>query len=538
MRKICLFTVAAVVAFAGCKKTEETPASEIIVNTNAVELGQRVSTDDNRFIFIYPVEGQKKTTANDTSTNEYPLQLIATVASPTYQGNTLRATHVDINGNYAYVAYNTEGNTYLGGIDVFNISSTTTPTLVTSIVLPNTDISAITYYDNKIYFAGSKDVSTLTSNVSPAFAGYLPLTNGISSTTTYTSAQFGGLTATDIVANGGKIYFTTGAVGGLYVVNATTLVQEQFINITDARSLAVNNDRIAVLTGSGVNIYNKSSYALLRTINTGAQTAEAKRTIDFKNNYLMVSTGATGVKYYNTDNGNIADDVSLPTSIPGVNSADIVTNAVSINNDLFFAANGGAGTYIMTENQSNHTLTLVGTISLSIPNSANYVKSKDDYIFVASGKGGMKILKLLRPVTSCGNLGTYTGNSNYTLNSNQTAAYSGALSLQNMNVNSNANYTFCGSLGVSNSLNVNSNADMMVTGTLAFGSGSSTYLSVNSNAHLKIQGNLIINGNLNLNSNCYLEFIGSNNTVTITGTVNKGSNIHITGNYADLSNKL
>ena len=78
---------------------------------------------------------------------------------------------------------------------------------------------------------------------------------------------------------------------------------------------------------------------------------------------------------------------------------------------------------------------------------------------------------------------------------------------------------------------------MMVTGTLAFGSGNS-WMSVNSNAHLKIQGNLIINGNLNLNSNCYLEFIGSNNTVTITGTVNKGSNIHITGNYADLSGKL
>jgi len=470
MKKVSLIAFAALIAIAGCKKTEETPDSEIVVNTNAAELGQRVSTSDNRIIFIDPVDGQKKTTANDTSSNEYPLQLLATVASPTYQGSTLRATHVDINGNYAYVAYNTEGATYLGGIDVFNISNTNTPTLVTSIVLPNTDISAITYYNNSIYFAGSKDVSTLTSNVSPAFVGYLPLNNGVPTGSSYTSAQFGGLTATDIVADNGKLYFTTGAVGGLYVVNASTLVQEQFINISDARSLAVNNDRIAVLTGSnGVNIYSKSSYALQRTINIGTQAAESKRTIEFKNNYLMVSSGTSGVKYYNTDNGNLADDVSLPTNIAGVNASDIVTNAVSINNDLFFAANGGAGTYVMTENQSTHSLTLVGIISLSTPNSANYVKSKGDYIFVASGKGGMKILKVLRPVTSCGNLGTYTGGSSYNLNSNQNASYSGALSLQNMNINSNANYTFCGSLGVSNSLNVNSNGNMMVTGTLAFG---------------------------------------------------------------------
>jgi hypothetical protein len=536
MKKLLLFAFTASLLTAGCKKDGNEPTSEAILNSNEAELNKRVSTDDNRVIFIDPVEGQLKRTANDTSSNEYPLQLVATVSSPIYQGNTLRATHVEINGNYAYVSYNTEGNTYLGGIDVFNISNKTTPTLVTSITLPNTDVSALTYYDNKLYFAGSKDVSTLVGNTNPAFVGYFNLTNGVPSTTTYTSAQFSGLAATHIVANNGKIYFSTGSVGGMYVVNASTLAQEQFINIADVRSIAVNTDRIAVLTGSDLKIYNKTSYALIRTIASGTQTAEAKRTIEFKNNYILVAGGATGTKYYNTDNGQLADDISLPTSINGVLPLDIVTNAVSINNDLMFAANGGAGTFVITENQTAHTLTLVGAINLSSPNSANYVKSAGDYIFVATGKGGMKILKVLRPSTNCGNLATYTGNSNLNVNSNQNLSYMGALSLHNLNVGGTLYY--CGSLAVANNMNINSAGTLEVNGTLAYGGGNNATLIINGNATLKIRGNLNITGNLILNSGAKLEFLGSNNTVTISGNVTKNSNVSITGNFSDLSGKL
>ena len=524
----------------GCKKdkTKDDQHGEVVINSDGTELSGRVSTSDAGVIFIDPDGIANKKTTADTSTNEYPLELVASVSAPIHQGDTLRATHVEINGNYAYISYNMEGAKYKGAIDVFNISAAITPQLVTSVIFPTIDISAIAYLDNKLFIAGAKDVNSSSSATSPAIVGYLQLQNGVP-TSTFQSAHLPSFAGTGVIASDNKVYVTTGTTGGVYVINPANLQTTGSTTLSDARSVAANSTYYAVLTGSnGVNIYNKSGNGLVKNISLGTDLAEAKRTMDFNSEYLVIANGKGGIKYYNVNSGSKTGEITLPTSLPGVlNNDDIVTNAVSYNNQLIFAANGAAGTYVCTENTNNHSLKLVGAFGFGIGNSINYVKSKDNFLFLASGRGGLKIMKII-PATiasSCTSLPTYTGGNNLNVSQNQNLQYKGSVTLHSSVIQGTLFY--CGTMALTKDLDVKSGGTLTVQGSLVTGAPNK-YLKVDGGGKLKIQGNLTIYGNLQLASNSTLEFVGTNNTVAIYGTVTKGTNVTITGTYTDVNGKL
>ncbi|WP_276132169.1 hypothetical protein [Polluticoccus soli] len=528
-----------VAAFAaGCKKDKnDSPSDEVLIESDASGLGSRVHTSEAGVIVIDGSAGEQKKTTADTSSNEYPLELVASVSAPINGGDTLRATHVEINGNYAYISYNTEGAKYKGAIDVFNISTASTPTLVSSVVFTGIDINAIAYLDNKLFFAGAKDPG---SSSYPAVVGYIQLQNG-TPTSTVQTVHYTGYAGTGIIAADNKIYATTGNIGGLFIVDPANLQQTNAINIGDARSVAANSSVYAVQSGTGgVNIYNKSNNGYVKNISLGNDVAEAKRTMDFNGNYLLIANGLGGIKYYDVNSGAKVGEITLPTSLPNVvNSNDIVTNAVTFNNKLIFAANGAAGTYVCIENSNDHSLNLVGSFGFGIGNSINYVKSKDNYLFVAAGRGGMKIIKITPPsiAATCIGLPAYTGNTNMTISSNQQQQYGGSISLNSLTISSNSSLFYCGTMAIANNSEVKSNSMFQMQGSLAFGSSGKTF-TVKSNATLKIQGNVTIYGNLDLNSNCTLEFVGTNNTITVNGNVTKGSGVTIKGTYTDTNNKL
>ncbi|MES2704220.1 MAG: hypothetical protein V4649_16385 [Bacteroidota bacterium] len=533
-RILCFAVLAGLFSCKKDKSQTATSTEQVTISTDAATLNSRISTADAGVVKVDPTAGGLQKVTLDSASNQYPMELIASVAPPVLGGDTLRATHVEINGNYAYVSYNTEGPQYKGGIDVFNISNPAMPALVSSVTFPATDISAITYYNNKLYVAGARDGER------PAIAGYLDLTTDGLPTTTFVTLGYSGFTGTGIAAADGKVYLTTGSTGGLYVLDPATLTLLQSFTVADARGVALNSTYVAVQTGSsGINIYNRSTSTLVRNISMGADVAESKRTMDFNGNYLYVAAGKGGNRYYDVTTGTKLSEVSLPTTITGVNSNDIVTNAVSYNNNLFFSANGAAGAYICTENTSTHTLNRLGSFGFGTGNSINYVKSKNNYVFVAAGRGGMKIIRFT-PASingSCAGLANYSGSTNLNINSNQTKSYAGSLLLTTLNVNSNSTLFYCGSLAISDNSNINSNGTLEMQGAFSFGASGKT-LSVNSNAVLRISGNATIYGNLNLNSNAKIEFIGTGNTITIYGTVTKGSNVTITGSYTDVSGKL
>ena len=483
-----------------------------------------------------------KTSTDDIASN-IPLVLIAEISAPVYEGTTLRATHVTINGDYAYVSYNVEGSKYLGAVDVINISDPTNPIIELEAILPNTDVSAVSYYNNTLYIAGASN-SIESDDSNPAVLIKMELQNELP-TDNISLINMPSYVATDVIANSTGIYGVSGDDGDLakYDLNSNELLKS--VQLADLRALGTYKNKIIVLSGTeGVHVYDANNLNETNSFTTSQDILESKRTIDFYDNYVLVAEGKKGLGVYNIDSGNNSATINLPTiTDTNIDINEVVTNAVTVESDHIFMANGAAGLAVHDLKDGISNISKTGT--LDIDGSTNYVKSEDGYIFVASGNGGFKIIKNIEDGSSsnntkitCTGLPTYSGGSWLNINSNEPQGYSGSVSLKGLNINDDL--TFCGSLAVKNGLNINSNGNFYMSGSLAQGSTYNKWNSfnINNNATLFIEGSLVIYGNLILNNGATIEFLGAGSSITIYGDVIKNGTVTINGDYTDTFKKL
>lgn len=512
---------------------DDVSGNGIVLDSNSQSLNQRIIYDNAGVLSMRDESGSTDRTEQVAGT--LPLVLAAEVAPPTYNGKTLKATHVAINGTYAYVSYNIEGESYGGAIDVINISNPNVPQLLVQAILPNTDVSSVRYDSGVLYIAGARSVDAFPTAGTAAFAGIMPLNGGLV-TTTLNQTSLAGNVGTSVTSSSSKYFAVSGNSGALYQLNKTSNAVEMTIPLADLRAVGYNDNKIVVLSGTqGVKVYNASGLTQIASFTTSQDVPDAKRTIDFLGTTsLLVSEGYNGLGVYNISTGAKTQTVAVPANVSGVSASDITTNAVSVNGTNVFVANGGAGMYIYKN--TNSVLSFLGSISLSGNSSCNYLTSSGDYIFAAMGTGGLKIVKMVSSTVDCTSFATYSGSAYLNVNSGETKQYQGAAALTGVNVN--ANLTWCGSLSVSQAINVNSGGVFYMKGSLAQGSVLSPNNSLNVNGTMKIEGSVVVYGNMVLNSGSKLEFVGSGSSITIFGTVTKGSNVTITGNYVDTFNKL
>ncbi|MCM5662710.1 LVIVD repeat-containing protein [Galbibacter mesophilus] len=477
--------------------------------------------------------------AKELEPNDLPLVQIAKVSAPVYKGTTLRATHIDINGKYAYVSYNVEGATYLGAVDVIDISDPLNPTVALQAIFPNTDISSVDYFENALYLAGA---NAGIDDSNPAILIKMPLQNGLP-TESIELLTITGFVATDIKVNSSGIFGVSGDNGEVVKYNLSSLQLEETTALADLRAVGLNDNKVIALSGTeGIYVYNSNNLNKNKSFSTSKDVAEAKRTIDFYDKNVLVAEGAKGLGIYSINNGSKLTTIEVPTlEDETIDPSDIVTNAVSVEDKHIFTADGAAGISVYTINGAINNLTSIG--SLDLTGSANYVKSANGYIFVADGKAGLKILKTVTPennTINCAEFPAYTGGYWLNVNSNETQAYRGSASLMGINVNSKASLTFCGAMAVNKGINVNSNGLFTVKGSLAQGTTEAPFnaLIVNNKATLQIEGSLVVYGDMILNNGATLEFLGSGSSITVYGKVKQNGNVTIKGNYTDTFNSL
>jgi hypothetical protein len=547
MKNLPLYLVLFVLIFTSCSDEttvfEDAEKSNLRMETNETLLENSVVFDKAGVLDIYDKEniaGKSYFTGKNDLAGDYPLTLVAQIDVPSFNGgNSLTASHVDVSGVYAYVSYNTAEAGYVGGIDVINVSDPNNPRVTARLYYVNADINAIKYDNGYIYIAGGVDSEKSVRATANSFVAKLQTANGrinLDAGILYGFQE--GYNATDIAVTSNEVLVTSGREGFVSIYNKADLTPTNEAPFMDLRSVAVRDNRIAVLDASqGISILDGNLNSI-RDIPIDSDFGyNTKRTLDFSGENIVVAEGANGAGVYNSNTGSFVEYIPILFNPDNVDAADVVTNAVATNQEVLLMANGGAG-LCLSEEQQNST-SLVGIIQLE--GSINYVASKDDYIFAASGKEGLQIIKLNRPdaslVSRCADLSSYRGNSNLSVNNNQNLSYKGAKRFNNFNVS--GSLLLCGSWTVKNDANLNTDSLFEMNGTFVVGRNNKRKdVNVNAGATLRVEGNLTIYGNLNLNDGATIEFVGENSMVNIFGSVNKNGSTTVAGFFRDIKNKF
>ena len=547
MKKAYLILLAALGLSISC--SDETtvysdPQEDMLLEDSNAVLDNSVAYDVSGVLDIIEQDQLSGKSARNNPNDEagdYPLTLVAQIKPPTFQngGERLAASHVHVVDNYAYVSYNTAEDGYAGAIDIINVNDPNSPRVTSRLYYLNADVNSLQYENGFVYAVGGVDSEKSVRATSNAFLARIPASAGrfnIGAGIIYGFQE--GHNANDVVVSGSKVMVTSGREGSLTVYNKSDLSFQNEFPSADLRSVAKHNDEIALLDASkGVTIVDQN-LSIKREIAIDSDFgANSKRTVDFFEENIVVAEGSKGAGIYNASSGSLVEHIAIPIDPENVAEGDKVTNAVATNEEAILMANGGAG-LCLTENQDSGA-DLVGIIALE--GSINYVASKDDYVFAASGKSGLQIIKLNRPnaslVSRCANLDPYSGSRDLTVPVSTLREYRGAKRFNRVNVY--GSLLLCGSWTVQNSSYVHENGLFEMNGTFVVGRNNKRKnVTVGKDATLRVEGNLTIYGDLILEDGATIEFIGNSSIANIFGEVDRKGDVMVQGNFTDFQNKF
>ncbi len=431
IKKVSILLIAAgiiAVVFTACEKDPLEARKDkegMIINNDLSRLSRRVqnaSPDHVMPVYSIPASPGDLKTKNlmqkEVSSN-YVLKLRAEVSPPTYEGKTLQASHIKIVGNYAYVTYNTQGDEYLGGVDIFDVSDISNPTLISNAVFTGKDVSSIDIIpkgagkEHFVYLAGAEDIYVNTDISSPALIERYQLNESnqfkhIDEPRQITDIE--SYAGTDVKFFDNNIFATSGSAGGLTVLNAGMGILK-YMEFPYARSVDADDDKLVMFCGMGEGLYVwdrnddylSEGYTPSHIETGGASIPVSKSMVRLKDNFAFVALGDDGMKMFDIESGDMIDYIPRP-AVPengDFDENDFVTNGVSVNvseymddADIILVANGGAGVYVAQLTEDNE-IALVGSMRFEQGSSANFVEAQDNKVFVATGKGGLKILEIV-----------------------------------------------------------------------------------------------------------------------------------------------
>jgi hypothetical protein len=555
MRKLYLFVAALIglVAVSCQSDNSDDKASEKIV-LQLTGLDGRVSTENAKVVgkkdvpampdgFYDDAVSAKSATVKAASTesdvaSDIVLSLVGEVEPPVVDGVQVQATHVVVNGNYAYVSYNVRGEAYKGAVDLIDVSDPTLPQVAMEVTFPSMEISSLALKDDILYMVGARDVDAYDEVTSPAVLVKMQLDGDmLSEDISYQELE--GTTGTDIAVGDNSYYSVSGTDGALASFAVSGGTPGTTVDAYDLRAVGIDGENLVTLSGTdGFKVYSLSTMAEKLAVDLSDDVEEAKRTIDFYDNNVLIARGFNGVGIYSLADGSAVNNLPMTTvDDTSIDANDLVCNAVTTSDDHIFMAEWAAG--IVAYSLKGTDLAAPAEIgALGLDGSANYVANGDGYVFVADGTGGLKILKVVSSESDedgtypCSSYPAYNGGSWLNINSGSSQSYSSSNTLAGLNVNDQL--IWCGDLAVQYGVNINSGGELDVDGTLTVGS---RYDWFSINTVVVVTGDVTVYGSLNLNSNARLEIVGDNAKLTVTNGLylNSGSQIVFDGTGAQIA---
>jgi len=344
------------------------------------------------------------------------LTLVAEITPPTIGGQVVQATSIAATrSDRAVVSYNVRGAVARGALDYFTDLDTRRPRLRSSLEFADSDVNAVWFDDDWAY------ASVATEDASFAFPAVLErieLQGNRFRTGANTRVGLTSFAATSVMTTRRDVYVTTGDGGGVFAFDDGDLSPEGEYALDDARWVAWDeeDDRIAVMQGTPgrVTVFREGSFPMTPLGSftfPGADVPESKSTVEVVGGKAFIAAGPAGVQIVCLDSGQIVGSVPPPDPASlGLDPSVVVTNAVTVDEDVMFISNGEAGVYAAAAEEDfdrsgcdePQSITVLGRLQFGSLESANHVVLRNGLLFVAAGLGGVKVVDEHPPLTPGG----------------------------------------------------------------------------------------------------------------------------------------
>ena len=206
--------------------------------------------------------------------------MVAELTPPTVGGQVVQASAVDIKGDRAYVSYNMRGETYLGAIDVIDLSNRDEPRMLSEAIFLDADIHSLSFDRNKVYAAQATRES---GSPFPAAIEVISTRRGKLVLDDVARISLTSFAATSVATDRNNLYATSGNTGGLAIFDKSSLEQLGYIALHDARWVDTEGGNIVVMQGTPgqLSVFDQETFELLITIPVnGADIPESKSTVE------------------------------------------------------------------------------------------------------------------------------------------------------------------------------------------------------------------------------------------------------------------
>lgn len=337
------------------------------------------------------------------------LRLVGQVDPPIVGGEVVQATSVDIHGNTFVASYNMRGAPRLGAVDQIRVFLIW-PYITASATFTDSDISAVSTDGSFVYAAEATDAAGFPF---PAVLERLKLEDDKFSLEDNERLPLTSYAATSTLVTDDAVYVTSGNTGGVSAFDPESFELLGEYALDDARWVARDEDggRIVVAQGTPGRLavfaegeFPGGSMSLLDQFPfPGADVPESKTTVEIAGGKAFVAAGPAGVQILCLDDGQVVGSIPRPDPAElGLDPAVVVTNAVSVDEDLLFISNGEAGVYLAQGAQpfdetpcgEPQQIGVLGKLRFDDLQSANHVVYRDRWLMVAAGLGGVKLVRV------------------------------------------------------------------------------------------------------------------------------------------------
>ena len=339
------------------------------------------------------------------------LTLVAELDPPTVDGQVVQATSISPPRRFTFlVSYNTKGNPFVGAVDYVINPFGLTPRLVSAVTFSDSDVSAVGLDDEWFYAAQATAASGFAT---PAAIERLTLASSGILLENNDRFDLTSFAATSVLPLGTEVYVTTGDEGHVYALDTSDMSTVGRFALDDARWVAhdADNGRIVVAQGTPgrISVFQEGDFpgGSMTLLNTfpfpGADVPESKSTVEIVGGKAFIAAGLEGVQVMCLDDGQIVGSVPLPDPADlQLDPSVVVTNAVTVDEDLMFISNGEAGVYVAagaaefasTPCDAPQTITMLGHLRFDDLQSVNHVDYENKRLLIAAGLGGLKIVRV------------------------------------------------------------------------------------------------------------------------------------------------